>query len=146
MSLKDRVVRALALRWMRAKVKALRGKEKETMMGKVLKFLDGWKLVLAVVAIAGAKAWDMSNNGHAGDDVGIVLQILGYTPGAEWGTLARDMGAHMLALAAILHKLVKAQQQAKSGATATELLSAPGYAKKYINDALNADGLMDEEK
>jgi hypothetical protein len=134
MSLLDKAAKKLALRWAGGKIKALRGKGSETTMGKLLKLLDGWKLVIAVVLIAAAKAWDMAHNGHAGDAIGIVLSLFGYTPGADWALLARDMGAHILALAAIAHKLVKAQKQVLAGARATEVLSPEGAVKQVASE------------
>jgi len=132
MGLKDKIVRALALRWARGKIKSLRGEDRETTMGKVLKFVDGWKLLIAVVAIAAASAWDKAHNGHAGDAIGIVLALLGYTPGADWSVLARDMGAHVLALVAIIHKVVKAQKQVRSGASVSGALTTEGYIAQAV--------------
>ncbi len=136
--LKNKIVKALALRWMRGKVESLRGKDKETTMGKVLKFLDGWKLVIAVVALAGVNAWDQAHNGHAGNVVAIILSLLGYTPGADWLVIARDLGTHGLAIVAILHKLVKAQRQVKAGSSVSGTLSTEGYVRKYVDDVLAA--------
>ncbi len=134
--LKDKVVRALALRWLRGKVGSLRGKDKDTTMGKVLKFLDGWKLVIAVVALAGVNAWDQAHNGHAGNVVAIILSLLGYTPGADWLVVARDLGTHGLAVVAIIHKVVKAQQQVKAGSSVSGALSTEGFVQKYVHDAV----------
>ena len=78
--LKDKIVKALALRWLRGKVGDLRGKDKETTMGRILKFLDGWKLVIAVVAMFTVEVYDQTQNGHAGDILGAVLAVLGWVP------------------------------------------------------------------
>jgi len=134
MKLVDKVVQKLALRWAKGKVETLRGKKRETGMGKLLKALDGWKLVIFVLALAGAKAWDMAHNGHAGDAIGIALSLLGYTQGADWAVLARDMGVHLGALAAIGHKVIKAQRQMKAGATLGETLSPVGAIKAAVAD------------
>lgn len=82
MSLKDKIVRKLALRWLRGKTEDLRGKDKETGMGKVLKFLDGWKLVIFTLILFASRIYDAANNGHTGDIVGALLAALGMTPAA----------------------------------------------------------------
>ena len=146
MGLMDKIVRALALRWARGKIGHLRSDQRETTMGKVLKFVDGWKLVIAVLAIAGASAWDMAHNGHAGDVAGIVLALLGYTPGAEWSVLARDLATHGLAIVALVHKVIKAQQQVRAGSSVSGSLSAEGYVSKAVADAFASEaksGVLD---
>jgi hypothetical protein len=135
MGLKDKIVKAFALRYAKAKIKDLRGKDKDSQMGKALKYLEGYKLILAVIGLAVARAWDMQHNGHAGDTLGIVLSLLGWTPGADWSILARDIGTHVLAIAAIAHKLYTANQQMKAGATLGQTLSSEGYVVKAIADA-----------
>jgi len=134
MGLKDKIVKALALRYARGKIAGLRGKDQETTMGRILKALDGYKLLIAVVGIAAAKAWDMQHNGHAGDALGIVLALLGYTPSAEWATLGRDIGLHGLAIVAALHKVYKANRQMKAGATLGEALTTEGVIKQALSE------------
>jgi hypothetical protein len=129
MGLKDKVVKALALRFARGKVKDLRGKDKETGMGKVLKFLDGWKVVIGVVVLTGVKVFDGLNNGHAGDIVGMVLTLLGWNPSAELGIDFGQLAGAIMIVVGIGHKVAKAQKQARAGASASELLSAEGYIK-----------------
>ena len=85
MSLKDKIVRTLALRWLRGKLNALRGKERETNMGKALKFLEGWKLLIGITILFLAKVYDGASNGHAGNIVGNVLSIFGWMPGPQSG-------------------------------------------------------------
>jgi hypothetical protein len=129
MGLKDTIVRALALRWLRGKTEDLRGKDKESAMGKVLKFLDGWKLVIGVVILTAVKVWDGMHNGHAGDMVGMILTLLGWNPSAGLGIDFGQAAGAIVILIGLGHKVVKAQQQARAGASPTELLSTAGYAK-----------------
>lgn len=139
MSLKDKVVKALAVRWVRGKVKALRGKEKESSMGKVLRFLDGWKLVIGVAIIFACKVWDGMNNGHAGDMVGNVLSILGWMPGPQSGFTTEGMtvaAASAIALWGFFAKFYKAAQQVKAGSSVAGALSTEGYVSKYVSDAM----------
>lgn len=142
MGLKDKVVRALALRWLRGKLNALRGKEKETQMGKVLKFLDGWKLVIGVVVLFGAKVWDGAHNGHAGDFIGNILNVLGWLPGPQSGFTPEGMAvaaASALALWGFVHKLVKAGQQIRAGASVSGSLSTEGYLAQAVSDAVKSE-------
>lgn len=126
-SVKDKIIRKLALRWLAGKLKSLRGKDKETGMGKVLKFLDGWKLVIGVVVLIGVKVFDGLNNGHAGDIVGLILTMIGWNPSAELGIDFAQAAGAVMVLVGVGHKVVKAKIQSKAGASATELLSAEGY-------------------
>lgn len=130
MSLMDKLARKFALRWLSGRIARLR--KDGSSVGKILKALDGWKLVIAFVALVGVKAWDAASNGHAGDLVGILLAMLGWAP-PEWtAAAAGEAAASLLGLVAIIHKVVKAQRQARAGATASELLSGPGYVKAAI--------------
>ena len=133
-SLKDKIVRKLALRWARGKVKKLRGKEKETQMGKVLRFLDGWKLLIGVGIIFGAKVYDQLANGHAGDIVGSVVNVLGWAPEAFNGPEIAAAAGGLAAVIGFGHKLYKAQQQARAGAPAADLLGETGYLVKRVRD------------
>jgi hypothetical protein len=135
MGLKDKVVKALALRFARGKIKDLRGKDKETGMGKVLKFIDGWKLVIGVVALTGVKVYDGMNNGHAGDVVGMLLTLLGYNPGADLGIDFGQAAAAIMIVVGVGHKVVKAQRQARAGAKPSELLSSEGYVVEAVDQA-----------
>ena len=130
MSLMDKLVRKLALKWLSSRIARLR--KDGGSVGKILKALDGWKLVIAFVALVGVKAWDAANNGHAGDLVGVFLAMLGWAP-PEWtAAAAGEAAASLLGLVAIIHKVYKAHLQARAGATASELLSVRGYAKEAI--------------
>jgi hypothetical protein len=135
MGLKDKIVSALARRWALGKLKDLRGKERGTGMGKVLKALDGWKLVIGVVVLIGVKVYDGMTNGHAGDMVGLVLTMLGWNPSAALGIDFGQAAGAVMVLVGLGHKVVKAQQQAKAGAPASALLSQDGYVGMAINDA-----------
>lgn len=127
-SVKDKLIRMLALRWLRGKISNLRGKDKETGMGKVLKFLDGWKLVIGVVVLIAVKAWDGLHNGHAGDVVGLILTMFGWNPSADLGIDFAQAAGAVMVLIGVGHKVVKAKKQSKAGAANSELLSAEGYA------------------
>jgi hypothetical protein len=144
--LKDAIVRKLALRWLHGKADDLRGKDKESTMGKVLKFLDGWKLVIGVIVLFGVKVFDAANNGHTGDVIGSVLSALGWLPGAQSGFTVEGItvaAASGLAVWGFIMKLVKAQQQLKAGAPVHALLSEQGYVTKYVADAVKAGKLED---
>lgn len=142
---KDTIIRKLALRYARGKIKDLRGKDKETSMGKALKFLDGWKLVIGVVVLIAVKVYDGLNNGHAGDIVGLILTMLGWNPSAELGIdFAQAAGAVMI-LVGIGHKVVKAQQQVKVGSTVAGALSTEGFVQKYVADAIKAGKVPAED-
>jgi hypothetical protein len=146
MGLKDKVVRALALRWLRGKLKDLRGKDKETGMGKVLKFLDGWKLVIGVVALLGVKLWDAAHNGHAGDIVGAILSVLGWMPAADYSTEIARAVPGLLVIWGLVHKLIKAQQQVKAGSSVAGALSTEGYITKYVSDAMQGKAVEKIDK
>jgi hypothetical protein len=128
-SLKDRVVRALALRWLRGKVAHLRGDERETTMGKVLRALDGWKLVIGVLLVFGVSVYDQTQNGHAGNLLGAILAVLGWAPAADWLAQIKEAGPAAVVLIGFLHKLWKAGVQKRAGAAASQLLSTEGYVK-----------------
>lgn len=136
MSLKDKIVRKLALRWLRGKTEDLRGKDKETGMGKVLKFLDGWKLVIFTLVLFASRIYDAANNGHTGDIVGAVFAALGMTPAAAAldpvALGAAATGA--LAIWGVFSKVYKAQKQLKSGSSVPGLLSTEGFVAQYVAD------------
>lgn len=132
MGLKSRLGRALALRALRGKVKALRGKEAMTPMGKALKLLDGWKLLIGAVTLIAVKTYDAYHNGHTGDIVGSVLAVMGWLP---VGDLTADIGRAvpgLLVVWGVLSKLWKAQMQSRAGASASELLSTEGFVKALV--------------
>lgn len=137
MSLKDKIVRKLALRWLRGKTEDLRGKDKETGMGKVLKFLDGWKLVIFTLILFASRIYDAANNGHTGDIVGALLAALGMTPAAAALDPAAMAAAATGALAiwGVFSKVYKAQKQLKAGSSASGLLSTEGFVAKYVADS-----------
>lgn len=113
-------------------IKNARGKDMQSTVGKILKFLDGWKLVIGVVILAGTKTWDMAHNGHTGDYIGIVLNLLGWSPSGDWGTVALDAAGPIMILVGIVGKLVKAQQQLRAGTPVSGLLSTQGYVNSYL--------------
>ena len=135
-SLKDKIVRKLALRWARGKVKNLRGKDKETRMGRVLKFIDGWKLTIGVVLVFAAKVYDQLANGHAGDIVGSVIGVLGWNPEAFGGPEIAAAAGGAVALIGFAHKLIKARKQLKAGADVSDLLTTNGYVAERIEEVI----------
>ena len=133
--LKDKIVRALALRWFADKVEDWR--KDKGMGGKVLKFLDGWKLIIGVVLLFGTKVWDAAHNGHTGDFLGSVLSTLGWLPGPQSGFTADGIAlaaGSAIALWGFVMKIVKAGQQLKAGAKISETLSTEGYVKASVAD------------
>ena len=104
-------------------------------MKKVLKALEGWKLVIGVAVIFASKVYDGMSNGHSGDIVGNVLSILGWLPGAESGFTAQSVAvaaASAMAVWGFVAKLVRAQRQLKAGSSPAGLLSAEGYVAQYV--------------
>lgn len=138
MGLKDKVVKALAIRWVRGKLKALRGKDKETGMGKALRYLDGWKLFIVVIVLFGSRLYDAAHNGHTGDIVGAVFAALGWSPAAAAldpvALGAAATGA--LAIWGVFSRAWKAQAQLRAGSSVAGLLSTEGYVSKYVADAM----------
>lgn len=133
MSLKDKIVKALALRYARGKIADLRGKDQETTMGRILKALDGWKLVIGVVVLIAVKTWDGLHNGHAGDAVGLILTMLGWNPSADLGIDFGQAAGAVMVLVGLAHKVVKAQKQVKAGATLSETLTTEGVIKQALS-------------
>jgi hypothetical protein len=130
MGLKDKVVRALALRWLRGKVEDLRGKKSESGMGKVLRALDGWKLVIAVLGIFSCGVYDAYHNGHTGQFLASVLTTIGWLPPGEWtGEAMTKAVLGAVAILGLVGKLIKAQQQRMAGSSMSGLLSTEGYLK-----------------
>jgi len=136
-NLKDTIVRKLALRWLRGKTEDLRSKDKETGMGKVLKFLDGWKLVIVTLVIFGSRVYDAANNGHTGDLIGSVLAALGFLPAAGSTDMvaigAAATGA--LAICGVFSRVYKAQAQIRAGSSVAGALTTEGYVAKAVADA-----------
>lgn len=97
-------------------------------------FLKGYRLMIGVAIIFAAKVWDGMNNGHAGDIVGNVLNILGWLPtdgGATISGIAAAAGS-AIALFGFWAKVYLAQRQVRNGATVGEALTTKGYVKYYI--------------
>jgi hypothetical protein len=148
MGLKDTIVRKLAFRYLRGKYKDLRGKDRNTNMGKILdvvlkvkKALEGWKLVIGVAIYFGSKVYDAYHNGHTGDIVGSVLTVLNWMPSAEALSglpsatgVAAAIGS-AIALVGVFGKLIRAQKQLNAGAKPSELLSPEGYVKQIVSDS-----------
>ena len=142
MSLKDKIVRTLALRWLRGKLNALRGKERETNMGKALKFLEGWKLLIGITILFLAKVYDGASNGHAGNIVGNVLSIFGWMPGPQSGFTFEGVtvaAASALTLVGYFAKLWRAQQQVRAGSSLVGSLATEGYLAKAVSDAVKSE-------
>lgn len=136
-SLRRKIVRKLALRWARGKVKKLRGKDKETGMGKFLKLIDGWKFTIGVISVFVAKVYDGLANGHAGDIIGSVVDVLGWSPEAFGGPEIAVAAGAAGALIGFGHKLWKARKQLKAGAPVSDLLSTGGYVVERIEETID---------
>lgn len=132
MGLKDKIVRKLALRWLAGKIKALRGKDRETGMGKVLRFLDGWKLVIGVVILIAVKVYDGMNNGHAGDMVGLILTLIGWNPSASLGIDFGQAAGAVMVLIGLGHKVFKAQKQIRAGSSVSGALGEEGFVASAV--------------
>lgn len=103
----------------------------------VYNFLKGYRLMIGVVVIFGAKVWDGMHNGHAGDIVGNMLNILGWLP-TDGGTTISGIAAaagSAVALFGFWAKIYLAQKQIRNGATVGEALTTNGYVKDYIAES-----------
>jgi hypothetical protein len=136
MGLQDKIVRMLALRWLRGKAKDLRSKDKETSMGKALKFFEGWRLLIAVAGLFLVNVWDAYHNGHTGQFISSVLVTLNWLPPGEWTGEAMSkavLGA--VALFGFSAKLWKAQKQLRAGSPLVGLLSEQGFVASAVVEA-----------
>lgn len=126
----------LTIKLVKHEVDSLRGSKKETTMGKVLKVLDGWKLVIAMLLIFGSRVYDAAHNGHTGDIIGSILAAMGWAPAGDLASPQALGGAvtGALALWAIVSKVVKAQKQYSAGSSIKGLLSTEGYVSQYLRD------------
>ena len=138
MSLVDSIVKSLALRWLKGKVNDLRKQGTVTTLGKVFKFLEGWKLMIGVAILFSAKVYDAMHNGHSGDIIGSLLSVLGWIPGAQSGFTPEGItvaAASGVALVGFIMKLYTAQKQYRAGSSVSGLLSTEGYVASAIQDA-----------
>ena len=126
MGLKSWAVRKLALRWLGGKVKGWK-------MGgsKLWKFFDGWKTLIGILIYGGVLAWDAHTNGHAASVVSSILVVLGVDLVALEGMVdwPKLIASGVVVLGGI-HKLVKAAQQSRAGATPSELLTNEGALRE----------------
>ena len=142
MSIKDRIVRALALRWLAGKVKVWR--KDPGMVGKIWKALDGQKLMLGVLALFIVKTWDATHNGHAGDLVGAVLSVFGWLPqGIDFGQAVPSA----VIVLGFFHRLYKDGKEKKAGATLAEVGTPTGavkaaYAAGDLEPVQKANGVL----
>jgi hypothetical protein len=119
MGLKDRIVKALAMRWIKGKIADPKGTA-----GQVWRFLDGWKLMIGVAVMFGCAVYDALHNGHSGAPVSAILSTLGWLPPGEWtGEAMTKAAGGAIALVGFAWKLWKAQQQRRAGVPAIDLLS-----------------------
>ena len=119
------IKRKLFLRWLRGQL------EKEgSMFSKVKKALSGWKLLLGVGLLAGMQIYDSMTGSNTSGIGGAILELLGLSVDAEGigVNLEQLVPAGVIVIGAI-GKLWKAQQQARAGASASELLTSEGYIK-----------------
>lgn len=130
MALKQWILKKLAKR----ELGKLRKETNMSKAAKVLRFLDGWKLLIGVAILFGSKVFDGLSNGHSGDLIGSILSALGWLPtgaglDAQTVTVAAASG---IALWGFFSKLIKAQRQLKAGAAPSELLSNAGHLADYV--------------
>lgn len=100
----------------------------------VWQFLDGWKLVGAVVALAGVKVYDAMNGTHLATFAQAILIAMGIDPsglGVDFGQLVPAL----MIVVGVTHKLVKAQRQRAAGSSFTGLLTTEGAVQEYIDKA-----------
>lgn len=128
----DRLKAWLTIKVIRHELKDLRKEGNMSTASKVLKFLDGWKLVIGVAVLFGSKVFDSLNNGHSGEPIAAVLSVLGWLPSTIDAGSITVAAASAVALWGFISKLYKAQQQSKAGTSASGLLSTEGYVNKYI--------------
>ncbi len=129
--LKQRIERAIFLRWLRGKVKAWRREGESTVLGKVWKFVDGWKLAIGVLVLFLVKVWDALHNGHTGDLVGSILVVLGWMP---QGIDFTQVVSSAIIVIAFFHKIIKAAQQSRAGSSVAGLLGPEGYILQAWQD------------
>lgn len=127
--LKDKAVRWLALRWLRGKLK-----EDGSMLSKIRKALEGWKLVIAVLATFAVAVYDQQSNGHAGDMLGAILAVLGWQIAPDLALDLKHAVPAFLGIVGIAGRVWRAVKQARAGASPSELLSTEGYVKAVIAD------------
>ena len=142
----ERLKRAIFLRWLRGKVNDWRKQGASSVIGKVWKFLEGWKLVIAFVLLVILKVWDALHNGHTGDFVGSLLAAIGWAPPQWTAPAVGEAAGYVLGLFAIGAKLWVAVKQARAGATPTQLLSTEGAVKLaaaegVVGDILSKPGI-----
>lgn len=132
MSIVDRAVRKIALRWLKRKVDGAR-KEGNPM----LKALDGWKSFVVVLGFIASSAYALATGQDVGTLVAAVLSAVGWADAdliARAKVLATVVAPLLFALWAAVSRVRKAVQQFRAGAKPSELLSAAGYVKAAIAD------------
>lgn len=117
---------------LRREIGNLRKEGNVSTASKVLKFLDGWKLMIGVAVLFGSKVFDAMHNGHSGDIVGSILSVLGWLPTTIDAQAIGVAAAGGLTLWGFFAKLYKAQKQLQAGTSASGLLSTEGYVNTYI--------------
>ena len=132
MSIKDRIVKALALRWARGKVGEDRKKG-----GGVMAMLDGNKRLLVVLAFIVSGFVALLTGHDVSQWVGIVLGVFGWNdPGMVKAAqdTATQVVPMLFAIWAAASSLWKMYLQHKAGATLVELNSPTGVVKAAVAD------------
>lgn len=129
MSLKDKVVRALALRWLRGKA------DKSRRDGGMVKSLDGWKSLILVLGFIASTLYALATGHDVSALVRGVFGALGWSgEGLESAaTIATVVAPLLWAIWAAGSRLAKVYRQLKAGAKPGELLSTQGYVKAAID-------------
>lgn len=128
----DKLKRWAIVKFLKHEVGQLRKEGNVSTASKVLKFLDGWKLMIGVAILFASKVFDALSNGHSGAPIAAILSVLGWLPSSIDAGSITVAAASAVALWGFISKLYKAQQQSKAGTSASGLLSTEGYVNKYI--------------
>lgn len=126
--------RALALHWLKSEANDVREGKEGSGMKTALKFLDGWKLLIATIVLFGFAIYDAATGGHATGYITPVLSALGWMP-AQWDfETATKAATSALAAWGVVHKLILAAVQAHAGVPAASLLTSEGAVIKHSVD------------
>jgi hypothetical protein len=131
-SLKDKIAKALALRWLRGRIEGARKK------GSVmLKALDGQKRLIVVLGFIVSGFVGLLTGQDVGAYLDLLLRALGWSDPTLIGDakgLATQVVPLLFAIWAAGSALLKLYQQHKAGATLVELGSSAGVIKAALTD------------
>jgi hypothetical protein len=130
--LTDRIVRALALRWLRGRVDAARKRG-----SSVLRFLDGQKRLIVVLGFIVSGFVALLTGQDVGQWLDLLLRALGWQDAAiiaDAKELATQIVPLLFAIWAAAHALWGMWKQHKAGARASELGSPVGVIRAAVAD------------